>query len=295
MLNRQLIAFGIPLLVAYLLLPVVFFLLSETLFLKTEYANYLYPFLALSFVSKLSEFKRTDFLKSIFNRSDYWKLRVLENLIYSIPFIGFLCYKGQFFISALLLISVIILALWRFNNPLNIIVPTPFGKKPFEFVIGFRNTFFVYPIAYYLTYISITVRNFNLGVFSLLVLGMICFSYYLKSENDYYVWNYNVSSKDFLIGKMRSCLINITLLSLPIVIALSIGFFEEMYITIFFLLLCYVYLITIILIKYSAYPDHISLPQAVILVLSLLFPPVLIIIIPFLYKVSIKKLNVLLR
>jgi len=68
MLNRKMIDFGIPLLIGYTLLPLTFILLSNYLFEKTEYANYLYALIALSFVSKLSEPKRNDFLKSIFNR-----------------------------------------------------------------------------------------------------------------------------------------------------------------------------------------------------------------------------------
>ena len=60
------IDFGIPLLIGYALLPSVFILLSYYLFQKTEFANYADGLFALSFISKLSEPKRNDFLKSIF-------------------------------------------------------------------------------------------------------------------------------------------------------------------------------------------------------------------------------------
>ena len=62
------IDFGLPLLIGYALLPFVFVLLSNYLFEKTEFANYAYGLFALSFVLKLSETRRNDFLKSIFNK-----------------------------------------------------------------------------------------------------------------------------------------------------------------------------------------------------------------------------------
>jgi hypothetical protein len=58
MLNRKMIDFGLPLLIGYTLLPFVFVLLSNYLFEKTEFANYIYGLLAVSFVLKLSEPKK---------------------------------------------------------------------------------------------------------------------------------------------------------------------------------------------------------------------------------------------
>ena len=87
------IDFGLPVLIGYAILPVVFVLLSNYLFEKTEFANYVYGLFALIFISKLSEPKRNDFLKSIFNTYNYKKLRIVENIIYCLPFTLFLIYK----------------------------------------------------------------------------------------------------------------------------------------------------------------------------------------------------------
>jgi len=295
MLNRKVIEFGLPLLIGYSLLPLVFFLLSNYLFSKTEFAIYLYGFIALSFVSKLSEPKRNDFLKSIFNKRDYLKLRVIENLIYSMPFLFFLLYKGVFFFVLLLSLLAIFIALFNFSTNLNFTIPTPFGKKPFEFLVGFRKTFFIFPIAYFLTHISISVGNFNLGIFSMLLIGVICLSYYSKLENEYFVWNFNLSSKEFLLEKTKTSLINFTLLSSPIIIAFSIFFFNEIDILIVFFLLCYTYLIAIIFAKYSAFPNEMDLPHGILIGISFIMPPILIVIIPLFYFQSIKKLNTILE
>ena len=294
-LNRRMIDFGLPILIGYTILPFVFVLLSNYLFEKTEFANYVYGLSALIFISKLSEPKRNDFLKSIFNTYNYKKLRIVENLIYCLPFTLFLIYKKQFVFSIVLNLCVIIIMLFNFSANLNAVIPTPFGKKPFEFTAGFRKSFYVFPIAYFLTYISVSVGNFNLGIFSMLLIGIICFSYYSKIENDYFVWNYNLSPKEFLIEKTKTCFLFFTLLSLPIIITLSISFFREIDVLIVFLLLCYSYLTTIIFAKYSSFPDEMNISNGILIGLSLVFPPILILFIPLFYSQSIKKLNTILN
>ena len=289
------IDFGLPILIGYAILPVVFVLLSNYLFEKTEFANYVYGLFALIFISKLSEPKRNDFLKSIFNTYNYKKLRIVENIIYCLPFTLFLIYKKQFVFSITLNLFVICTMLFNFSTNLNAVIPTPFGKKPFEFTVGFRKSFYVFPIAYFLTYISVSVGNFNLGIFSMLLIGIICFSYYSKIENDYFVWNYNLSPKEFLIEKTKTCLLFFTFLILPIIITLGFSFISQIDILIVFILLCYAYLITIIFAKYSSFPNDMSISQGILIGLSLVFPPILILFIPLFYSQSIKKLNAILN
>ena len=289
------IDFGLPLLIGYTLLPFLFILLSNYLFGKTEFANYIFGLLALSFVSKLSEPKRNDFLKSIFNKKNYRNLRLVENLIYCMPFTLFLVYKKQFVFSIILNLLVVIITLFNFNTNVNVTIPTPFSKKPFEFTVGFRKTFYVFPIAYFLTYVSISVGSFNIGVFSMLLIGIICFSYYSKIENEYFIWNFNLSPKEFLLEKTKTCLLFFTLLTLPIIIALSISFFNQIDILIVFLLLSYVYLTTIIFAKYSTFPNEMNMSQGILIAISFMFPPMLFIFIPLFYLQSIKKLNTILN
>jgi len=289
------IDFGLPLLIGYTLLPFVFVLLSNYLFEKTEFANYIYGLLAVSFVSKLSEPKRNDFLKSIFNKYNYKKLRILENIIYCLPFTLFLIYQKQFLFSVILNLCVTIIMLFNFSTNLNVTIPTPFSKNPFEFTVGFRKTFYVFPIAYFLTYISVTVGNFNLGVFSMLLIGITCFSYYSKTENEYFVWNYNLSSKEFLLEKIKTCLTYFSILSLPIIITLGISFFNQIDILIVFIFLCYAYLTTIIFAKYSSFPNEMNMSKVILIGLSFMFPPILLIFIPLFYSQSIKKLNTILN
>lgn len=295
MLNRKMIDFGLPLLIGYTLLPLIFILLSNYIFSKSQFATYLYGFIIMGFISKLSEPKRNDFLKAIFNKIDYFKVRIIENLICTLPFLIYLVYQKQFFATLIVFILTVLITLFSFDTTRNYTIPTPFGKNPFEFIIGFRKTFFVFPIAYFLTYISIKVHNFNLGIFSMLLIGIICFSFYTKIENEYYVWNFKLSSKDFLIEKVKRCLINFTLLSTPIIIALSIFFYNEIDILIVFFVLCYLYLITIIFAKYTSFPNEMNMSQGILIAVSFLFPPIILALIPLFYSQSIKSLNSILK
>ena len=295
LLNRSIIAFGIPLILGYILVPLGFIALSFFLFNRTEYAGYIFIFLGLGLISKLSESARNDFLKSIFYRKDYLLLRLIENTLYGSPFLLTLLINSRYIDALIFLILSSLMALVNVNYSSNVVIPTPFGKKPFEYSIGFRKTFFLFPVAFVITAISIQFENFNLGIFSLILSGLICLTYYLKPENSYIVWNYNSTAKTFLLKKIISCLINFTLLSLPITASLCYYFQSQIYIILIFAGLIYAYLITIVLAKYAAYPDEINLPQGLFIGFSLFYPPVLLLLIPFFISKSLKKLTPILN
>ena len=293
--NRKLTEFGLPPFMAYSLLPICFIGLSTYLFSKTEFAEYFYILIALGLLSKLTDKKRNDFLKSCYTLKDYLKLRVLENLMVVLPFALFLVYQKSLVFVAILLVLTAFSAFVSFSTNFNFTIPTPFYNKPFEFTVGFRNTFYFFPIAYFLTYISISVNNFNLGVFSILLVFLVSLSYYSKLENEYYIWSFNLSPKAFLAEKIKTGLFYATLSSLPILIPLAIYFIAELETLLTFLILGYAYLITIIFAKYSVYPNEMNIPQGVLIAVSLIFPPILIGIIPYFYHQSSKRLNAILQ
>ena len=146
-LNRKITEFGLPLLIVYPLIFIVFILLSNFLFLKTQFAPYIYGLIVLGFVSNRSAPKRNDFLKLIFSKKNYLKLRCIENLLYSIPFLAFLTYKGLFIYMIVLIVLTISLTFINFSTNIIFTIPTPFSKNPFEFSVGFRKTFYMFPIA----------------------------------------------------------------------------------------------------------------------------------------------------
>lgn len=295
MTNRRFKDTGFEPLFAYLILTVGFVGLSIYLFHKTEFAEYIYVLSALTLIGKLSEIRRTEFLKICFGDTKLKKIRVSENLICSLPFLIFLLYK-QLFLSALLLfVLTTILALVNFRTTLNFTLWTPFSQRPFEFITGFRNTFYLFFVAYALTVIAVSVNNFNLGVFAMLLVFATTLSYYTKPENEYYVWTYNVNSREFLFSKIKTAIRFSTSLALPIAIVIATFYPQNIGILSLFFLVGWAFLISVIVSKYSAYPDEMNITQGILLALCIWFPPMLVVLIPYLFKKSENQLSSLLK
>jgi len=295
MTNRHLTEFGLPPALVYLLSGLAFVGLSQYLFSKTEYAEWIYLFIALSVVSKLSKKRRSDFLKMCFPKISFYLIRLIENGIVLLPFIAFLSYQASIIPVILSIIIGIALALIDLNNTFNHSIPTPFYKRPFEFIVGFRSSFFLFVLAYALCIIAISVNNFNLGIFSLLLVFLLSSSYYSNPENEYFVWSYNLNSTQFLLEKIKTAMLYSSLMSIPILVLLGVFYLDQIDILLIFLFLGYTFLITIILAKYAAYPATMNLPQVVLIGICVYFPPLLIGVIPFFYIKSIKHLNELLE
>jgi hypothetical protein len=222
-------------------------------------------------------------------------IRLLENLLVVLPFVIFLLYKQQFY-PILILVSIsVLMILINFKTSYHFTIPTPFHKRPFEFTVGFRNTFPLFLLAYGLTIIAVVVGNFNLGIFALMLIFLTVLSFYVKPENEYFVWSYSKTPAGFLFDKIKTAFLYVFYLCVPALLLLSLFFFEEFGILLLFTLLGYLYLTMIICAKYAAYPNEMNIAQVIIIVLSFVFPPLLLVFIPFLANQSIYKLNGLLR
>lgn len=295
MTNRKFKDSGFNPLLAYFVLATLFVGLSIYLFQKTEFAKYIYLLFALTLIGKLSETRRTEFLKICYDNIQLKKIRITENLICSIPFFTFLLYKQLFVYTGLLLTLTTILALVNFQTTFKFTIWTPFSKRPFEFTTGFRNTFYVFFTAYALTIIAVLINNFNLGVFAMLLVFATTLSYYSMPENEYYVWIHNLKPKAFLFSKIKTALLFSSSIALPIAIILAI--FNPQYIGLLslFFLIGWAFLISVIVSKYAAYPDEMNITQGIFLALCIWFPPILIVLIPYLFKQSENRLVGLLK
>ena len=197
MANRKFKAAGIEPLFAYSILAIGFVAVSVFLFTKTEFAPYIYLLSALALTGNLSQTRRNEFLQLCFGENKLKKIRITENLLVAIPFLIFLAGKQLFLPALILLVLTMLLALINFRTTFNLTIPTPFYKKPFEFTAGFRNLYYLVAAACGLTVIAVAAANFNLGVFAMLLVFAITLTFYTKPENEYYVWSYSLSAKNF--------------------------------------------------------------------------------------------------
>ena len=294
-LKRQVIDFGLKPIFGFILILIGFYGLSYYLFAKLEYASYLYVLLALSTVFKYGETYRNEFLKFNYPKKTYLKLRVLENLIAVSPFLFFLSFKQELYslIILILLASLIILINIKINTI--VVLPTPFYKKPFEFIIGFRKYFGIFLLSYILTTISVVYGNFRLGLFSLIIVFLTCLTFYTDIENVFYVWIHKLKVRAFLIDKIKIALLFSTLLCLPIIAALLFYFNTNFIIIIGMLALGYCWIIAAILSKYSNYPQKTSMLHGIMLGIGIAMPPMLLFLIPFFYNKSHKQLKEILE
>lgn len=295
MLNRQLTEWGIQPVIGYAVGLFAFIGISVKLFEETQFAEYIYIVLALSLVIQLNEINRNDFLKLWYSKTEYIKIRIVENLIVSIVFITFLLFQEKYLSSILLFISACLFSLLDLKNKSSFIVPTPFYKYPFEFTVGFRSNYFLYFFAYFLTFMSISVDNFNLGIFSLILSLLSCLTYYTNSENEFYVWIFSLTPKEFIRYKLKNIILYSTILCLPILIALSLFFYTKIEIIVGFQFLGYLFIFTTMLAKYSVFPEKLNIRFGIILAITLWLPPLLLLIIPYLYIQSIKKTKEILQ
>lgn len=293
--NRKFIELGINPLLGYSIGTAVVVLLSNFIFLRTEFAKYLILLISFNFIISSSGTKRIEFLRLVFGDRKSLLVRILENLIICIPFLLILIFHNVYLESVLLIIGVIVFAKVSVNKSNNYTLPTPFYKYPFEFAVGFRSTFFVFPLAYLLTFVAIMVDNFNLGLFALLFTFLIALTFYAKPENEYYVWSYSTKPTKFLLKKICTASLYCSYLVLPIVCALILFYSSEIYLILMAVMVGYIFLWMIILSKYSTYPNDINLPEGIMIALCIYMPLLLIIILPYLYFKSIRKLNAILK
>jgi hypothetical protein len=295
MMNRRLRDFGLNPVIGYVLSLALFAGFSVFLFSKTGYAVYIYLSIPVFLSFNLSEVPRNDFLRRCFSDKKYKMVRILENGLVAVPFIAFLLYKQCFLATSCLVGIITLCSLVNTRAGYSFVLPTPFSRRPFEFTVGFRNTFYLFLASYCLTAIAISVDNFNLGVFALLLIYLTAGTYYTKLENEYYVWSYSLSPVRFLVHKMKTGLVYSSMLSLPVLLFLGIFYPQNTGILLLFALSGYLFILLMLSAKYAAYPNEINVLQIILIIISLSFPPLFILIIPYFSYQSINKLNKFLK
>jgi len=269
----------------------LFFILSSLLFKWIEHAVYIYIIISLFLSSSLNKVNRNDFLKMSFGKRNSIKIRMIENMMISIPFIIFLCFKMELIPIIILLIFSMIIATTNRKTSYNIVIPTPFYSRPFEFTIGFRNSYYLIIFAYLLAFIGIKVNNFGLCIFSIITIFLIMMSYFLHRENEYFVWTYNLQPLKFLLFKIKTTVINATFLLLPIIIFITAFFFTKIIVLSLLVFLGYFYLIMVLLSKYTLYPNDLDMKNTFIIIFSFYVPLMLIVVIPLFFRQALVNLR----
>lgn len=264
----------------------LFLFISKLLFLRTDLAKWIYPLLAISILINMSNKEHNRQLKIIYNQKKHNIIRIIENGIVALPFLLYLLYEKEFIMVLILSFAAILLAIISISNNFQRTIPTPFSKWPFESIIGFRKLFLLFGLLYFLIFKAIQVGNYNLGMVSYGALYFVFMAGYFKPEPKYFVWIFNDIPNGFFKRKIRDVFICSSILTIPALISLIFFLPQNFMIPIAISLVGFIFLISMIFAKYSAYPREMNLPQGILFALSLWFPPMLLFVIPLFYKRS---------
>ena len=294
LINRHFTDFDLHPLLGYGFVILLFILGSSCVFLFGNYSPYAYTFIGFGVATTLGGERRNDFLRNCFSKSDYTRIRIIENILVTLPFGCFLLYKSEHLLAAMLPLIAISMAFIDFKTKSNLTIPTPFSKKPFEFTVGFRKTFISFIFAYFLAFKGVESSNFKISFLSYLLIGITCITYYNKPENKLLIWIYNFSATQFLWHKILTALWYVTILCLPVLVLTAVFYPAEIINQLVAILLIYVALTTTILVKYSSLGqiDH-SITK--LIMISVFLPPLLIVVLPMLYSSSIRNIKLILQ
>lgn len=293
--NRHLKAAGSYPVLVYIGAVFTFFGLSIYLFNKSVYAEYIYSLTALLIISTLNSKNRNDFLKNLHTKENFYKVKIIENSLISLPFLVFLMYEEKYIISLILLLFANLMSFVNLESKTRLPIPTPFYRYPFEFIEGFRKTYIIVLVAYFINLMGILAGNLFLSIFGLIVILLNCLSFYSKPEPPFFVWIFSVNPKKFIKTKLQVAVIYTLLLCLPITASVSFFFLESIYIIFAVQLIGLLVTIAAVLAKYAQYPSEINIIQGISIGLSIAFPFLFFVIIPVFYFQSIKRLNPILK
>jgi hypothetical protein len=294
-LKREIKSFGVNPYAGILFYLLSFIAFSELIFKKVNSAPYIYPFIAVIITYTLGEESRNEFLKFIFPDKKYIRIRLAENLLYAIPFSTFLVFKNQYLMSLLTLALSGIMSLLNNVSRIRFQIPSPLSRHPYEFTVGFRRFYLVIIGIYILTFISIYHHNLNLGLFSLVILFLLCLTFYSHLDPIFYVWIHAQSPKIFLIHKIKTALFYGFCLSLVIILPLVYFYKNDIQIISLTLGVGILYIIVGVLSVYVNYPKKMTLSQQFQLCFGVLFPPLLLLVIPNFYLQATNRLKVYLK
>ena len=289
--KRMIINFGLNPIIGFILSGFLFVILSKFLFLRSEYAGYIYLFIQIFILAKLSNKKRNEFMALIFNKKNYRLVRLLENTILTIPFSAYLIFETHYYLSLFSLLISITMSFLQFKKKINFVIPTPFKRFPFEYIIGFRTTFYIYLFSYFLLYKGLQVDNFYLCLFSMAISYIISIMYFFVIEDIHFVWIFSKNSNVFLMKKFQTSIICTSIMISPIFIVLVYFYPSKLLLIFGVIVLGIIYLSLMIFAKYSSFPNEMNIRQGLLYGACLIFPPFILFAIPYFYINSKQSLE----
>lgn len=290
--KRSIISIGCPIWLAVILGTLLFGYFVLIVRQNPTYAPYALAIFGLSFMLSNRNHERLEFLKTIYLAKQIFRIRLIENAALASPALVLAAISSNFAVFFGLAASVFFMSLLPIPKPSGRAFWYPFYRFPFEVTIHFRHYYkWVLLVSLGLTVIALFYENANMALFVVVVSLFIGSFGYDPPENEYYVWNYALSPKRFLLYKIKRGLTQLFLLNLPMTAMLLILFPERIIHSLVGLMAACLWIVLLIVMKYGVFPRKLSILDTALLLIAALMP----IIAPFIgyyyYRKSILNLQ----
>ncbi|MFP5471359.1 MAG: hypothetical protein ACLGGV_07160 [Bacteroidia bacterium] len=217
---------------------------------------------------------------------------MLENLLISSPSLAIFSIDNNF---PLIITTLFFCFLFLIKIPsLKIRIATPFIKFAFEFIIGFRKTYFFILLIYLIFTVSILNNNYYVGIFSVIMLFECIVLYQISYlEPKYFLLNFYYTPAEFLLFKIKTSIYQSIILIIIPAIFLSIIFPNTIAPTLIVVTIGFFVVILSVIMRYSFYPDKMNSSVIAVIMISEWIPPSLVYLIPIMYsraKINLKNI-----
>jgi len=272
----------------------ILYLTVFVLWNRTPYPDTIFGLLTLVILLKPTIRKRTEFMQTAFGKTAYYRVRIAEQLLLVAPFTLCLIIMQAWWWAAILPLVSAMLAFIRTDPGRGRVVPTPFGKIPYEAPVGFRKTIIGTALSIAVLIAGVLSGNHALFPASMILVILTASSYYGEPDDKLYVWIFNKRPRAFLLRKWGASALSTTVLASPTLVAALI--FDLGWLPTLAGILLFGLCLNALIIagRYSSFPDKLSFANGFIMAIAVVFLPLFPIVLIWLVRRSERRLSTLL-
>ncbi len=290
-LNRRLKDWGLAKELIILTLFIALILL--TILAKKSFI--LFSILSYLLIQSAMGVKENQFYKSILQEKNYLFFKRCKMVLYALPFLGILMYYGQWLhvLGVLTLVTLIPERLNTFSIT-NGSIPSPFPTFSYKHNISFRKYFFLQLALLFLIIPAYKYHNFRLALFSVISIQIVIQLGAFLIEPRTYIQIHSRNSNQFLWQQVKNLWIHFIRWPGPIIALLLLLFPHEWIWFVVVIILVMLHGTYWIFLMYSKWPKEIQIPDVLLILISIWFPPLLILMMPFAFKKASENLKTVL-
>lgn len=282
---------GLPIWMLFVLFSLLFYILFVLCQRYPTYAPYGIIYIGWLTIYSNSNRQHISFLKTQFSHKRFLIVRLVESTVLFSPLLLITIFTYSWWTFLLLLLFILIATFSKGFHLSTRPTPTPFSKKPFEFIIFFRRSWLLFILLYVIAGIGVYVSNPNL---CLLVFAFTCLinaQVYSEIEQENILWNYSMKPDVYLWHKIKRGLLQAALLVIPMLIVLSLFFPESLLWYIAIWGATCLFLALLIMVKYAVYPRPIGIMEFYFIAVGSVIPLIIFLLYFYYFKKAIINLK----